>query len=257
MSVKVSKNGTLHDVVQAILSFGLAGLNGVYVGGESTSESADHDSNDATVKGRKSAELNKQKKLARKTATVTSLGSTTTSHDGNNNGNSTTPYYFQAGELVNHRIKSFNTLERPINNIRDSDCVVLFQVREMYGIASAHNSNNNVESSEPRSGEKADVDKDVDVDVEAATLHNTLVNAGKRVTKHRLPPPILQANSGTAQNTNNVFDPESLYKANYSDRDQWVSILYVIVQKLWSIMFMYLGIALLLLHWYLYSYSNL
>eukprot|EP01032_Pedospumella_encystans_P012542 gene12542-14505_t len=219
VSVKVSKNGTLHEVVQEILALGLAGLKGVYVGGDTSIECVNNGGGTA-VKEKKSVEVNKQKKHTRKTAAVATVDTSTISPNNNN----TTPYYFQAGELVNHRIKSFNTLERPINNIRDSDCVVMFQVREMYGIASTHN-NNNVENSAPRSGEKSTVTSaETDVDVDTATLHNTLVNAGKNTNKDRLPPPIVKPSSNSAENANATFDPECLYQDNYSDRDQWVRV---------------------------------
>ena len=220
VSVKVSKNGTLHEVVQEILALELAGLKGVYVGGDTSSEGVGNDGGTA-VKEKKRAEVNKQKKHTLKPSAVATVDTSTISQNNN-----TTPYYFQAGELVNHRIKSFNTLERPINNIRDSDCVVLFQVREMYGIASTPN-NNNVENGAPRSVEKSEVSttNSAETDVEAATLHNTLVNAGKKTNTHRLPPPIVKPSSTGAENVNATFDPECLYQVNYSDRDQWVSLL--------------------------------
>jgi hypothetical protein len=113
-------------MVDRVLELGMLGLIEVPA---SPRMSAASKTTKGTAKGRKATD---RKRTAAETGSSSSSGGSAAS--GTDSGSDSIPtLYFQAAEMVGNRIRSFNSLERRLDNVRDTDRLVLYQVRRLPG----------------------------------------------------------------------------------------------------------------------------
>ena len=112
--------------------------------------------------------------------------------------------YFQAGELVNNRLRTFFTLDRKLESVRESEFLVLYQVRRPVG--------NIPISLLSAVDEIAGDEEGMHAQFQESESSSECANPSKE-----------GANAAPAANA--VFDPEKLFSSFYNGSYQWVSCL--------------------------------
>ena len=221
--VRVPRNGVLQDIVNAVLQLGLEGLT--------------------------DSQLGANKSIIAITSTTSSSNITTNTVDPNKlrsqQINSTeqneiwpAEIYFQAGELVSNRIKSFNSMERRVDTIRENECLVFYQVRRLAGDISNDSSSGDgssggdsstVAGSSCGDGGEEGVESTLPSferkdDIVLSTATTTTTTATK-INRHK----VSSSEQPTSTTSNNNphssggFSVNSLYLPNYNQSDRYVS----------------------------------
>jgi hypothetical protein len=162
--VRVPRAGTLQDIVNRVLELDLQGLSDPPVPRKATDAKSPRADSKKLRHKRSSGELNK---LAGPRPAV----------------------YFQAGELVRNKIRTFNSMERRVDTVRETECLVLFQIRRPPGDLPADDR----EPSQPDS-------------------------SGQQGIKGETVEVIAPSKDGTIG-----FDPEVFYRGRYNGSDKLVS----------------------------------
>jgi hypothetical protein len=113
--VRVAKHGTVQDIVNSLLELDIKGLTDE---APASRTGTPHKSpKAATGEKAKNSSSSGGRRRGRETEAARAMSEV----------------HFQPAELVRNRIKSFNSMERRVDTIRDNECLILFQVRHPAG----------------------------------------------------------------------------------------------------------------------------
>lgn len=199
--VRVPRAGTLQDIVDRVLELNLNGLHDTSLGSVSAGISPrDSSRGSKRGKGRRGGQ-DKGKEQG----------------PGGAAASPRPPVFFQAGELVRNKIRTFNSMERRVDTVRETECLVLFQVRRLPG-----------DLPEPgrEVAEVVEVGEQEEERGEATgKVGKGVTGAGDRSTVP-IPPPVpvpvpppVQTNTSAGS-----FDPEAFYRGQYNGSDRLVRL---------------------------------